>query len=148
MPRRKNSKAAWRALDDDVARTARAGPTAAETAATLSNDALFYVDTAAAAGTLNSGSSGGSKRARARARALKIDAAKGDAANGASAAIRSELLTHPADPKSAATIPPPLRVDVALATVVSSVRAHNRRAVVDIMIVVVVAVCGKDKNSL
>lgn len=73
MPRRKNSKAAWRALDDDVARTARAGPTAAETAATLSNDALFYVDKAAA-GT-PSGSSGGSKRARARARALKIDAA-------------------------------------------------------------------------
>ena len=78
MPKRRNSKAAWRALADDVADAVRA-PSAREDAATKTNDALFYVDRAGGGGGDANGARGrddaGTKRARARQRALKIDAA-------------------------------------------------------------------------
>ena len=78
MPKRRNSKAAWRALADDVADAVRA-PSAREDAATKTNDALFYVDRAGGGGGDSNGARGrdnaGTKRERARQRALKIDAA-------------------------------------------------------------------------
>lgn len=77
MPKRRNSKAAWRALADDVADAVRA-PSAREDAATKTNDALFYVDRAGGGGDANGArgrDNAGTKRERARQRALKIDAA-------------------------------------------------------------------------
>lgn len=73
MPKRRQSKAAWRALADDVA-TASAPPSARERAASLADDALFYVDTASGAAAAGTGD-GRTKRERARARALRVDAA-------------------------------------------------------------------------
>ncbi len=74
MPKRRHGKAAWRALADDVA-AASAPPSARARAASLADDALFYVDTvsgAAAAGTVEGGRT---RRERARERALRVDAA-------------------------------------------------------------------------
>ena len=69
MPKRgKHSKAAWRALED-ARENARASASAV--AAALPNDALFYIDTADGGGAQRAGS----KRDKARARGLKIDAA-------------------------------------------------------------------------
>lgn len=73
MPKRRQSKAAWRALADDVA-AASAPPSARERAASLADDALFYVDTASGAAAAGTGD-GRTKRERARARALRVDAA-------------------------------------------------------------------------
>ena len=73
MPKRRQSDAAWRALADDVA-AASAPPSARERAASLADDALFYVDTASGAAAAGTGD-GRTKRERARARALRVDAA-------------------------------------------------------------------------
>jgi nucleolar protein 53 len=74
MPKRRQSKAAWRALADDVA-AASAPPSARERAASLADDKLFYVDTASGAAAAGTFGDGGTKRERARARALRVDAA-------------------------------------------------------------------------
>lgn len=74
MPKRRQSKAAWRALADDVA-VASAPPSARARAAALADDALFYVDTASGAAAAGTVEGGRTRRERARARALRVDAA-------------------------------------------------------------------------
>ena len=74
MPKRRQSKAAWRALADDVA-AASAPPSARARAASLADDALFYVDTASGAAAAGTVEGGRTRRERARARALRVDAA-------------------------------------------------------------------------
>lgn len=72
MPkRRKQSKAAWRALEDERP-SARASAKAS--VAALPNDSLFYIDNSAALAA-GGAALAGSKRDRARERALKVDAA-------------------------------------------------------------------------
>ena len=74
MPKRRQSKAAWRALADDVA-AASAPPSARARAAALADDALFYVDTASGAAAAGRVEGGRTRRERARGRALRVDAA-------------------------------------------------------------------------
>ena len=74
MPKRRKSKAAWRALADDVA-AASAPPSARARAASLADDALFYVDTASGAAAAGTVEGGRTRRERARERALRVDAA-------------------------------------------------------------------------
>ena len=74
MPKRRQSKAAWRALADDVA-AASAPPSARARAAALADDALFYVDTASGAAAAGTVEGGRTRRERARGRALRVDAA-------------------------------------------------------------------------
>lgn len=74
MPKRRQSKAAWRALADDVA-VASAPPSARARAAALADDALFYVDTASGAAAAGTVEGGRTRRERARGRALRVDAA-------------------------------------------------------------------------
>ena len=74
MPKRRKSKAAWRALADDVT-AASAPPSARARAAALADDALFYVDTASGAAAAGTVEGGRTRRERARERALRVDAA-------------------------------------------------------------------------